>query len=661
MEKSVKNSMFLKALCYILLPILVCILILSFIYTAYIAENEEVLQKDKFEETNIFADTYITAIGRVYEKMRWVDSNFSQYTDEIYLADRYYKASEQIRYLVIDTRTGIAYTNMDLQGNIYSVDELREKITKNEDISYCHFVGATQETSTNIDNNRIEQLTASYISNYLEKYNYYDIYTTINEVSSINNEFFIQEILFNMIKNMENIPIILIPLLILLIVVMLIYLLVSIGHKRNYQGIYLNSFDELPIELTGIGAIILICLPFVMDIYNGGYSVVENIILTTIILTVAIFEYCILALIGTTIVKKLKSHTLWKSSLTYKTIKWIVTTIKNIKDKIFSNFSMNIKIAAAFLGTILVSIILLQTDGIGVLLTLALWAYELWFIIKRTNSFMKIKKTLENIYNGKTDNKLNEEEFKGELKEISKYINDIQSGFSNAIEESLKSERMKTELITNVSHDIKTPLTSIINYVDLLKSEEINNDKAKEYIGVLDSKSQRLKKLIEDLVEASKASSGNIKLNIEKINLVELINQTTGEFEDKFKEKNLIIDINTSEDKIYINADNRYMYRVIENVFSNISKYALEGSRVYIDVIEDNKQSKITIKNISKDKLNITAEELMQRFVRGDKSRTTEGSGLGLSISQSLTELQNGKFDITIDGDLFKVEIVFNK
>ncbi len=661
MEKSVKNSMFLKALCYILLPILVCILILSFIYTAYIAENEEVLQKDKFEETNIFADTYITAIGRVYEKMRWVDSNFSQYTDEIYLADRYYKASEQIRYLVIDTRTGIAYTNMDLQGNIYSVDELREKITKNEDISYCHFVGATQETSTNIDNNRIEQLTASYISNYLEKYNYYDIYTTINEVSSINNEFFIQEILFNMIKNMENIPIILIPLLILLIVVMLIYLLVSIGHKRNYQGIYLNSFDELPIELTGIGAIILICLPFVMDIYNIGYSVVENIILTTIILMVAIFEYCILALIGTTIVKKLKSHTLWKSSLTYKTIKWIVTTIKNIKDKIFSNFSMNIKIAAAFLGTILVSIILLQTDGIGVLLTLALWAYELWFIIKHTNSFMKIKKTLENIYNGKTDNKLNEEEFKGELKEVSKYINDIQSGFSNAIEESLKSERMKTELITNVSHDIKTPLTSIINYVDLLKSEEINNDKAKEYIGVLDSKSQRLKKLIEDLVEASKASSGNIKLNIEKINLVELINQTTGEFEDKFKEKNLIIDINTSEDKIYINADNRYMYRVIENVFSNISKYALEGSRVYIDVIEDNKQSKITIKNISKDKLNITAEELMQRFVRGDKSRTTEGSGLGLSISQSLTELQNGKFDITIDGDLFKVEIVFNK
>lgn len=168
-----------------------------------------------------------------------------------------------------------------------------------------------------------------------------------------------------------------------------------------------------------------------------------------------------------------------------------------------------------------------------------------------------------------------------------------------------------------------------------------------------------MKKLIEDLVEASKASSGNIKLNIEKINLVELLKQTIGEFEDKFKEKNLKIEMSTNEDNIYINADNRYMYRVIENLFSNISKYALEGSRVYIDITKKDNRAKIEIKNISKDKLNIKAEELMQRFVRGDKSRTTEGSGLGLSISQSLTKLQNGEFNIVIDGDLFKVEIVF--
>ena len=246
---------------------------------------------------------------------------------------------------------------------------------------------------------------------------------------------------------------------------------------------------------------------------------------------------------------------------------------------------------------------------------------------------------------------------------MSVYVNDIASGFSNAIQESLKSERLKTELITNVSHDIKTPLTSIINYVDLLKKENIQDEKVKEYIEILDKKSQRLKKLTEDLVEASKVSSGNVKLNFESIAIKELFNQTIGEFKDRFEEKNLKIEVGMPEEDIKIKADSRYLYRIIENLFSNITKYALESSRVYIDVKEENRDSNnqkyinISMKNISKDKLNISSDELMQRFVRGDRSRYTEGSGLGLSIAKSLTELQGGKFDIIIDGDLFKVEI----
>ena len=240
---------------------------------------------------------------------------------------------------------------------------------------------------------------------------------------------------------------------------------------------------------------------------------------------------------------------------------------------------------------------------------------------------------------------------------MAKYINDIAGGFTNAIEQSLKSERLKTELITNVSHDIKTPLTSIINYVDLLKKEDINNAQIEQYIAVLDKKSQRLKKLIEDLVEASKVSSGNVKLNMEVINLKELLNQMVGEFEDKLEKKNLKLEMDLPEENVLIKADNRYLYRVIENVFSNISKYALEGSRVYIKLEKQKEEVYLEFKNISKDKLNISAEELMQRFVRGDKSRYTEGSGLGLSIAESLTELQGGKFKIDIDGDLFKVEI----
>ena len=197
--------------------------------------------------------------------------------------------------------------------------------------------------------------------------------------------------------------------------------------------------------------------------------------------------------------------------------------------------------------------------------------------------------------------------------------------------------------------------------MDLLKKEDIANEKAIEYINILDNKSQRLKKLTEDLIEASKVSTGNVSLNLEKINIVELIKQAIGEFEDKFQNKNLQIIVNCKENEININADSRYMYRIVENLFSNIYKYALENSRVYIDIsIVDGTNVVIEMKNISKDKLNISADELMQRFVRGDRSRNTEGSGLGISIAQNLTELQNGIFELKLDGDLFKVKLTFN-
>ena len=243
--------------------------------------------------------------------------------------------------------------------------------------------------------------------------------------------------------------------------------------------------------------------------------------------------------------------------------------------------------------------------------------------------------------------------------EMAMYIDDIAGGLSNAIAQNMKSERLKTELITNVSHDIKTPLTSIINYVDLLKKEKMPNEKATEYLMILDNKSQRLKKLTEDLVEASKASSGNIKLNMEKLNVKELIKQVSGEFVDKFKERGLEEIISFPEEDISIKADGRYMYRVLENIYSNVAKYALENTRVYLDVIKNQHTVVIQMKNISKQELNISADELMQRFVRGETSRNTEGSGLGLSIASSLTELQGGQFHIYLDGDLFKVTIGF--
>ena len=283
----------------------------------------------------------------------------------------------------------------------------------------------------------------------------------------------------------------------------------------------------------------------------------------------------------------------------------------------------------------------------------------LYNIIKFLKDYSKIETRLKEMREGNNQTALDVDDFVPQLKYTAECINNISEGVETAIQDRMKSERLKAELITNVSHDIKTPLTSIINYVDLLKNENIDNEKAKEYIGILDNKANRLKKLTEDLVEASKVSTGNISLNMEKINIVELIKQAIGEFEDKFQKKGLDVIINCLKNEIYIMADSRYMYRIIENLFSNISKYALENSRVYIDLYTIEQEARIEIKNISKEKLNISSEELMQRFVRGDTSRTTEGSGLGISIAQNLTELQHGKFDLILDGDLFKVEMDF--
>ena len=238
-------------------------------------------------------------------------------------------------------------------------------------------------------------------------------------------------------------------------------------------------------------------------------------------------------------------------------------------------------------------------------------------------------------------------------------INKIGDGLDRAVEESVKNERLKTDLITNVSHDIKTPLTSIINYVDLLKREDFEDPKIRNYLQVLEEKAYRLKTLTEDVVEASKVSSGNISLEMMNLNLVELVNQTSAEFEEKFEARNLKMIMNLPTEPATIYADGRRMWRVLANVFNNAAKYAMQGTRVYADLEKKDGMACFSLKNISARPLNIPASELTERFIRGDVSRSTEGSGLGLSIAQSLTEMQGGTFELYLDGDLFKVTIKF--
>ncbi len=263
------------------------------------------------------------------------------------------------------------------------------------------------------------------------------------------------------------------------------------------------------------------------------------------------------------------------------------------------------------------------------------------------------------IAEGNTAYKIDTDKMFFDFKKHGENLNSINKSISIAVEKQLRSERMKTELITNVSHDIKTPLTSIINYVELLKQEKLNNERAEEYIAVLDKQSARLKKLTEDIVEASKASTGNLPVELRECSLGMILNQALGEYEDKLLDAGLKPVVNIADD-VRIVADGKHLWRIIDNLLGNICKYAQAGTRVYLDVYKNAGRAVISFKNISKYELNISADELMERFVRGDESRNTEGSGLGLSIAGNLAALQGGELKLAIDGDLFKAAVEFD-
>ena len=268
--------------------------------------------------------------------------------------------------------------------------------------------------------------------------------------------------------------------------------------------------------------------------------------------------------------------------------------------------------------------------------------------------FGRVRKGTEIIAAGNLNHQIETVHLPADLRGHAEALNNISGGLTTAVNEQMKSERFKAELITNVSHDLKTPLTSIINYVNLLKTTDQTDPRAQTYIEVLDRKSQRLKKLTEDLVEASKASTGVLAVNREKIGMAQLLDQALGEYEEKLEEKQLAVVCTVPEGESYVYADGRHLWRVIDNLLSNCAKYALEGTRVYIELVRGKGSVSLSVKNISREALNVPPERLMERFVRGEESRSTEGSGLGLSIARSLTELQGGTFELAVDGDLFK-------
>lgn len=315
-------------------------------------------------------------------------------------------------------------------------------------------------------------------------------------------------------------------------------------------------------------------------------------------------------------------------------------------------------------GVILIGIhwmlALFRTPGF-VLITLAADAFIVYYLVLNAIAKNKIIKGIKAVAGGDLEYQISLEHLRGEQREVAEMLNDIGTGLQKAVEKSVKSERLKTDLITNVSHDIKTPLTSIINYVDILKRSNIEDPKIQGYLEILEAKAQRLKTLTEDVVEASKVSSGNINLQLMDVNLVEMMNQTTGEFAEKFEHKNLELIQTLPNEPAIIHVDGRRMWRVLENLYNNAAKYAMPGTRIYADLRSDKDEVIFSLKNVSEYPLNFSADELTERFIRGDISRSTEGSGLGLSIAKSLVQMQGGKLELYLDGDLFKATVRFRK
>lgn len=449
-------------------------------------------------------------------------------------------------------------------------------------------------------------------------------------------------------------------------IVLLCYLYCAAGYISG-GVIKQNYLDLLPFDIFTAAVALLAFLSYAI-VEGMSYDMSSAMLW---IFTVGSIDYFIALGYTMSFATRIKLRTLIKNTVIYRILSFFREYFKRFAKWLrflFTNLSLVKKTILILCGVAVVEFImvlfaLLEYYHLPELLVLILAFVSLVFFVAAIYFaiiLQKIKQGGEKIAAGDLHYKINTDYMYGDFEEFCQSLNNINSGLQAAVNEKMKSEHFKTELITNVSHDIKTPLTSIINYVDLIKKEDPQNETVKQYIDVLDRQSGRLKKLVEDLMEASKASTGNLAVELAVCDVGVLLGQTLGEFQEKLEKANIIPILNQPDESVKIMADGRHLWRVFDNLMNNVCKYAQPYTRVYLDVKKENSKAVITFRNISKYQLNISSDELMERFVRGDSSRNTEGSGLGLSIARSLVDLQGGEMNLSVDGDLFKVTVSFD-
>lgn len=426
--------------------------------------------------------------------------------------------------------------------------------------------------------------------------------------------------------------------------------LAGAGWEEGKIAPRLYSMDRIPTELSAclclvVTVLILLALSMVPE--------PENLLdqARGVVALLAAGGWLAVLVASTSLMRRVRAGTLWQDSI----CRMLVRTWNQVT----SARTASGRLLVFYLIFFVLNFVFLLFGQVGIFLVLMLDLAVLLYLLRDMTGKQSVFEGIQQISKGDLKYRIDLTALQGESYEMARAVNEMGDGLQEAVDAIVKNERLKAELITNVSHDIKTPLTSIVNYVDLLKRENLEGERVRHYIEVLDQKSQRLRQLTEDLVEASKISSGNVELHMMKIQLQSMLNQAYGEFEDRMEEKGLRMELDFVREPLCIMADGRHFWRVLENLLGNIYKYALEGSQVWFTLERREDQAVITLKNICRERLTIGAEELTGRFVRGDRSRNTEGSGLGLSIAENLTRLQGGEFDLSVEEDVFRVILTF--
>ena len=474
--------------------------------------------------------------------------------------------------------------------------------------------------------------------------------------------------LYDFLYNARNVFLPLAVVFTVLALALFIFLMAAAG--RTAEGVRLGGLHRCPLEIYG-GALILIGVFFAW----GFVECADRIYLHMLFLGMAAMAGCLLGagaaalLLCMTLAARFRAGKWWRNTVTFfvlrlcwRALRWFFRTVRSVALAVPVAWKAGLLFASVALANVIGMVLAFESWHAGEFWLLALFLLDLAGLGAAFLAGVQLKKLRDAgraLAAGDLTYAVDTGKMWGVLKAHAEDLNAVSLGMSKAVNERMKSERFKTELITNVSHDLKTPLTSIVNYVDLLKKENIENERAREYIQVLDRQSQRLRKLTTDLVDASKASSGALPVSPERLDLKELLSQSVGEYAERFALAEVKPVLSLPEEKCVITADGRLLWRVLDNLFQNVTKYAQPGTRFYIDAVNTPGGTELTLKNISRQALNIPAEELMERFVRGDASRSTEGSGLGLSIARSLMELMGGGLRLALDGDLFKVTLVF--